>query len=118
MASGFASGPVFSGSLRWLARRLMTMLAACLVIALVPTVAGAAQAIQRVGAVEVELIASVDAVAPGQAFKLGLRLKHEPQWHTYWVNPGDSGLPTQFKLSLPSGFSAGDVAWPRPSRFL
>ncbi|NBS98820.1 MAG: protein-disulfide reductase, partial [Betaproteobacteria bacterium] len=47
----------------------------------------------RVGAVEAELIADQAAVVPGRAFRLGLRLKHDTDWHTYWRNPGDSGLP-------------------------
>src|ERR1043165_6654702 len=32
-------------------------------------------------------------VQPGKAFTLGIRLKIEPGWHTYWKNPGDAGLP-------------------------
>lgn len=68
--------------------------------------------------VRATLLADVDQVVPGHSFRLGLLLQHLPQWHTYWRNPGDSGLPTQFNPTLPDGFSVGDIAWPRPSRFL
>jgi thiol:disulfide interchange protein DsbD len=47
---------------------------------------------------------------------VGLQLTHQPEWHTYWRNPGDSGLPTQLELNLPAGITAGDVLWPLPHK--
>ena len=67
--------------------------------------------------VQVSLVAETDAVTPGQPLLVGLRLQMEPGWHTYWRNPGDSGLPTKVKWDLPEAFSAGPVQWPRPIRF-
>ena len=55
-------------------------------------------------------------VQPGQAFWLGLQISHQPHWHTYWQNPGDSGLPTQLQWTLPAGLTAGDIAWPFPKK--
>lgn len=66
--------------------------------------------------VEVELVAERDAVAPGERVHVGLRLAHEPHWHTYWINPGDSGLATKLKWTLPAGVTAGDIEWPAPKR--
>ncbi len=70
----------------------------------------------RVDSVEVELVADRAAVVPGEAMRIGLRIRHDPQWHTYWRNPGDSGLPTQLALRLPEGFEAGPIRWPAPQR--
>jgi thiol:disulfide interchange protein DsbD len=70
----------------------------------------------RVEAVEVELVARESAVVPGQPLTLGLRIRHDPHWHTYWRNPGDSGLATQLELTLPQGFAAGEFRWPAPKR--
>ncbi|HVT31335.1 MAG TPA: protein-disulfide reductase DsbD domain-containing protein [Rhodanobacteraceae bacterium] len=67
--------------------------------------------------VSAELISEHLALAPGQSQQLGLRLRHEPHWHTYWINPGDSGLPTTLTWTLPAGFKTADVAWPLPKRF-
>jgi len=67
--------------------------------------------------VRVELIAENTALVPGERAWVGLRLVHEPHWHTYWVNPGDSGLPTKLKWQLPANVKAGDIAWPAPQRF-
>ncbi|MCO5120793.1 MAG: thioredoxin family protein [Burkholderiaceae bacterium] len=72
----------------------------------------------RVDAVEAELVADRAAVAPGEPLRLGLRLAHDPHWHTYWRNPGDSGLPTQFEPELPEGFRIGPIEWPAPTRML
>lgn len=55
-------------------------------------------------------------VAAGQPLQLGLQLVHKDGWHTYWKNPGDSGLPVTLKWTLPAGSSAGDIAWPVPQR--
>jgi thiol:disulfide interchange protein/DsbC/DsbD-like thiol-disulfide interchange protein len=49
---------------------------------------------------------------------LGLRLTHQPGWKSYWLNPGDAGLPTRLEWSLPRGVMAGEVRWPVPSKFL
>ncbi len=62
------------------------------------------------------LVANRDAVAPGEDFRLGLRLRLAPGWHTYWRNPGDAGAPPEIALTLPDGASAGPVEWPAPHR--
>ena len=53
----------------------------------------------------------------GQPVWVGLQLTHAKDWHTYWKNPGDSGLPTELEWTLPPGVMAGDVAWPLPAKF-
>lgn len=67
--------------------------------------------------ITVELVAEHAAIAPGQPFRVGLRIDLEDGWHTYWRNPGDAGLATSFKLALPDGFSASEIEWPFPERF-
>ncbi|HYM48765.1 MAG TPA: protein-disulfide reductase DsbD domain-containing protein, partial [Burkholderiaceae bacterium] len=89
-------------------------------VAAVVAAPAAGQSLPRFGApekhVDAELIAATDAIVPGQPLTVGLRLKHESEWHTYWQVPGDSGLPTQIKWQLPAGFSAGPIDWPHPKR--
>jgi DsbC/DsbD-like thiol-disulfide interchange protein len=67
--------------------------------------------------VEASLVAETAAVQPGRPLTVGLHLRMEPTWHTYWRNPGDSGLPTRVEWELPEGFSAGELQWPQPVRF-
>ena len=66
--------------------------------------------------VEAELVAERTAAEPGKHLRVGLRLKMDAQWHTYWRNPGDTGLPTTLKWELPAGFAASDIEWPAPQR--
>ena len=64
--------------------------------------------------VEAELVAERTALVPGVPSTLALRLKIEDGWHTYWRNPGDSGLPTTLAWKLPPGFVASEIEWPPP----
>ena len=66
--------------------------------------------------VETELVSEVAAIAPGEPFTVGLRMRMDDHWHTYWINPGDSGLATSIEWTLPEGFSAGPIRYPAPER--
>ncbi len=61
-----------------------------------------------------ELIPDYTAIAEGKPFLVALHLHSDPKWHTYWINPGDSGLATTLKWTLPPGFTAGPIQWPTP----
>lgn len=67
--------------------------------------------------VHAELLANVAAVSAGKPFWLGVRLTVDPGWHVYWSNPGDAGLPTLVKFTLPDGFTSGPLQYPTPQRF-
>jgi thiol:disulfide interchange protein DsbD len=67
--------------------------------------------------VRAELLAHApEGIAPGKPVWLGLQIEHQSHWHTYWKNPGDSGLPTTLSWQLPTGVTAGEIAWPTPKR--
>ena len=100
--------------MRWAA----TGMAACaMALAAFSTSATAASAVVTTGEVRAELIAHApQGVAPGREVWLGLKIVHQPHWHTYWKNPGDSGLPTTLVWTLPAGVAAGEIAWPTPKK--
>ena len=62
------------------------------------------------------LIHAPQGIKPNSRFHLGVLLTHKPGWHTYWINPGDSGLPTSLNWSLPGGMSAQAIQWPLPQK--
>ena len=101
-------------------RRQQGWLALVAALAVLATHASAAVALesaaQQSPRAAVTLISEAAAVAPGQSFRIGLRQKLAPHWHTYWKNPGDAGAPPEIKLALPDGASAGEIAWPGPDR--
>ena len=87
-----------------------------LLLALAGAAAGTAahSAPVRTERVEAELFAERAAAVPGKPATVGLRLRMDEHWHTYWRNPGDSGLPTRIRWTLPEGWSAGPIQWPYP----
>ncbi len=66
--------------------------------------------------IEVALVSETESIVPGSSSRLGLRLLPDTGWHTYWVNPGDSGLPIDMAWTLPQGATASDIVWPHPKR--
>jgi thiol:disulfide interchange protein/DsbC/DsbD-like thiol-disulfide interchange protein len=78
---------------------------------------GSTKAVVQTSEVRAELLAHApQGVAPGSAVWLGLRITHQSGWHTYWKNPGDSGLPTQLEWTLPGGTTASEILWPLPKK--
>lgn len=47
----------------------------------------------------------------------GVAIQLAPGWHTYWRNPGDSGVPPRFDFSKSDNVEAVTVLWPAPDRF-
>ncbi|HET6522033.1 MAG TPA: protein-disulfide reductase DsbD domain-containing protein, partial [Geminicoccaceae bacterium] len=81
-------------------------------LALLPVAAPAAANPVATERVEARLVSEVEAVRPGAPFWVALRLRMAEGWHTYWRNPGDSGLPTTIEWTLPEGFEASEIVWP------
>lgn len=71
---------------------------------------------KRVDFVVASLVADRSAIRPGEPWRIGLKLDHDPGWHTYWRNPGDSGLPTLFEPGGPEAATFGPIVWPMPER--
>jgi thiol:disulfide interchange protein DsbD len=89
-----------------------------LILALVGGAAAPALGDERSPLVQVELLSETRGIPRGETFWVGLRQRITPGWHTYWgVNPGDAGEPTRVEWTLPAGFTAGEIAWPYPTRF-
>jgi thiol:disulfide interchange protein/DsbC/DsbD-like thiol-disulfide interchange protein len=99
-----------------LTREFVRLLAAFAVLAAFAGLAHAAD-VATTPRVEARLVADTTGVpASGGTISLALHQTMQPEWHTYWINPGESGEPTHIAWSLPEGFSAGDIRWPYPTR--
>jgi len=96
-----------------LIRLLITALLVLISLGSQPLDAASSGLVQR-DHLQAELVADVDSVQPGTDLRVGLRLVPDPGWHTYWKNPGDSGLATTIEWALPAGVSAAEIAWPYP----
>jgi DsbC/DsbD-like thiol-disulfide interchange protein len=63
---------------------------------------------------EARLVSDVETLQPGKPFRLGVVITLQAHWHTYWLNPGDSGMAPALDWRLPDGFTAEPVLWPAP----
>lgn len=66
---------------------------------------------------EAELLAEPNSIRPGETVWLAVRIRLDPGWHTYWLNPGDIGMKPRLAWMLPEGLSAGELRMPAPKRF-
>lgn len=81
-------------------------------------IAAAATAMVTTPQVRAQLVVHApDGLRAGKAAWAGLLIEHQPEWHTYWKNSGDSGLPTQLTWGT-VGATAGDIQWPTPKRMV
>ena len=62
----------------------------------------------------VELVSESLAIVPGGTATVAVRLTLDPRWHTYWLNPGDAGLPLRVNWRLPDGVTVGALQFPTP----
>ena len=51
---------------------------------------------------------------PGGSVTLAFVQEIRKGWHTYWINPGDSGAPANLHWELPDGTVIGEPMWPAP----
>jgi len=64
------------------------------------------------------LISGATTKTPDATFvRAGIEIKLDPGWHTYWRDPGDSGVPPTFDFSGSENVKTATVMWPAPHRF-
>jgi len=63
---------------------------------------------------DADLVSERRTAIIGGTTTLAVRLTLDPRWHTYWLNPGDAGLPLRVTWSLPAGVTVGALHFPTP----
>lgn len=81
-------------------------------------IAAVAVAEVRSGHAVAALVAGSDGYTGGKPVELGIRLRMDEGWHTYWINPGEGGMPLSAEWDLPEGWVAGPLLHPVPNRFM
>lgn len=71
----------------------------------------------RSGNVVADWISTSRTYEPGKPVGTALRLVLDAGWHTYWENPGESGMRISATWELPAGWTAGALEHPVPQRF-
>ena len=62
----------------------------------------------------VEILAEDIIKTSEDTYLLGVKFRLDPGWHTYWINPGDSGEKASFEWKLPEGVKISNPKWPSP----
>ena len=65
---------------------------------------------------QARLLLALETARPGDSVLAGIQLRMDPRWHTYWRNPGASGMPTKITWHLPNGVTPGAIQWPLPEK--
>ncbi len=63
------------------------------------------------------LVSAVSATGTSETVTLGLEIKLDLGWKTYWRAPGEGGLPPRFDWSRSANLAGIAISWPAPKRF-
>ena len=69
------------------------------------------------GHARVDLISERETATPGETLWLGLSFEMDPNWHIYWLNAGDAGIPPSISWKEETSLDTaafGDFSWPLP----
>lgn len=67
---------------------------------------------------KLELISKYNGFSKEGGGIIGLWIRLEPGWHTYWQNPGDTGLPPTFNWKKPKELRIKNILWPTPQKIV
>src|SRR5688500_7907899 len=63
--------------------------------------------------VEATLVTDQAVAVPGERVRVGVLFKMDPEWHVYWRNAGEAGLPSEVEVRV-AGAEVGDLQYPFP----
>lgn len=67
--------------------------------------------------VSIRLLPEKTALNGGETVTVGIEQTIEKGWHTYWINPGDSGTAAHIEWSdLEDKIESAPIVWPTPKR--
>ena len=67
---------------------------------------------------EITIVGNTNIISEPGVIQLGYKFVFTPGWHTYWINPGDSGGPPIFEFNSPSGWEIKENVWPGPQKII
>lgn len=66
--------------------------------------------------VSIRLLPDKTVLKGGETFTVGIEQTIADHWHTYWLNPGDSGTAARVEWSGIDGIEAAPIQWPIPKK--
>jgi len=62
------------------------------------------------------IIPQKTVISSNSQITIATEITLEPDWHVYWKNPGDSGLPVSINWKAPEGFKFSEIKWATPDK--
>jgi len=72
---------------------------------------------QQLTAANARIVVDSYSLEKSRSVPIGILIELEKDWHIYWRNPGDSGMPTSIDFEIPEGVSVSEIEWPVPKVF-
>jgi len=72
---------------------------------------------QQLTAANAKIVVDSYSLEKSRSLPIGILIELEKDWHIYWRNPGDSGMPTSIDFEMPEGVSISEIEWPVPKVF-
>lgn len=66
---------------------------------------------------EAKIIFDSFSLEKSRIIEAAVLVKLDEDWHIYWRNPGDSGMPTSFEFILPENVKVSETKWAVPKIF-
>jgi len=107
-----------TGPISRLGKKLLSLALGAILAASAPPARAASSAWSESEHAQVRLIAERDAVGASETIRLGLQIRLDDGWHTYWRSPGDAGVPPEFDWTGSQGLLDARVRWPIPNRLI
>lgn len=72
---------------------------------------------QQILSANAKIIVDSYSLENSRSIPIGVLVELKNDWHLYWRNSGDSGIPTSVEFDLPEGISISEIKWPVPNVF-
>lgn len=72
---------------------------------------------QQKSSADASILVDSYSLEEARIIPIGILIELDDDWHIYWRNPGDSGMPTTIDFDLPDGLSLSEIKWPVPTAF-
>lgn len=72
---------------------------------------------QQLAPASAKIIVDSYSLEKSRSIPIGVLAELENDWHLYWRNSGDTGIPTSIEFDLPEGISISEILWPVPKVF-
>lgn len=72
---------------------------------------------QKLASASARIIVDSYSLEKSRSIPVGVLIELETDWHIYWRNSGDTGIPTSIEFDLPEGTSISEIYWPVPKVF-